>query len=113
MKAFILVDEINQFHWTVLKSVILILSILPLSQGLLYLWLSSEGSSQIMVGFFALSLMSALCILSFYSALKMTVMTLKDTSATVFEQSVLQLYKYLPMLVFAGIVIYISMFLTK
>ena len=50
MKALILSDEINLFHWSVLKSVLLILSILPLSQGILHVWQSTEGSSQIMVG---------------------------------------------------------------
>ena len=32
MKALILSDEINQFHWSMLKSVLLVLSILPASQ---------------------------------------------------------------------------------
>ncbi|WP_286831442.1 hypothetical protein, partial [Acinetobacter sp. UBA3132] len=73
MKALIIRDEINQFHWTMLKSVFLVLSILPVSQAVLYLWQSTEGSSQIMVGFFALSLMSSLLALCFWSALKASV----------------------------------------
>ncbi|ENW31402.1 hypothetical protein F924_00245 [Acinetobacter lwoffii ATCC 9957 = CIP 70.31] len=34
MKALILGDEINQFHWSMLKSVLLVLSMLPISQGI-------------------------------------------------------------------------------
>ncbi len=70
MKALILSDEINQFHWSMLKSVLLVLSILPASQGILHLWQTTEGSSQIMVGFFAISMMSTLFVLCFWSALK-------------------------------------------
>ena len=49
MKALFISNEINQFHWAMLKSVLLVLSILPVSQGILHLWQSTEGSSQIMV----------------------------------------------------------------
>ncbi len=101
MKALILNDEINQFHWAMLKSVLLMLSILPVSQGLQHLWHSTDGSSQIMVGFFALSLMSALLVLCFYAALQSTVAKLKYANA--FEKAVVGLYRYLPMLSLAGI----------
>ena len=33
MKAFFLLDELNQFHWAMLKSVLLILSLLPVCEG--------------------------------------------------------------------------------
>ena len=56
MKALTLLDEMSQFHWSMLKSVLLILSMLPVAQGVLSVWQSTEGSSQIMVGFFAISL---------------------------------------------------------
>lgn len=55
MKAFLVLDELNQFHWAMLKSVLLILALLPIAEVSLKLWLSTEGSSQIMIGFFALS----------------------------------------------------------
>ncbi|WP_375555069.1 hypothetical protein [Acinetobacter baumannii] len=29
MKAFLVLDELNQFHWAMLKSVLLILALLP------------------------------------------------------------------------------------
>ena len=51
MKALMIADEIGQFHWAMLKSVLLILSLLPMSQGILTLWHATEGSSHIMVGF--------------------------------------------------------------
>ena len=66
-------DELNQFHWTMLKSVLFILSLLPISEGALSLWQTTEGSSQIMIGFFALSMLSAWFVLCFLSALKTTV----------------------------------------
>lgn len=34
MRALFLSDDVNQFHWSVLKSVLLILSLLPISQGI-------------------------------------------------------------------------------
>jgi hypothetical protein len=108
MKALILSDEINQFHWSMLKAVLLILSILPISQGILYLWQATEGSSQIMVGFFALSLVSSLLILSFWSALQATVLDLKSITMTVFEQNVLKVYRYFPMSLLAVVLSYVT-----
>ncbi|WP_312051224.1 hypothetical protein [Acinetobacter schindleri] len=108
MKALIIRDEINQFHWTMLKSVFLVLSILPVSQAVLYLWQSTEGSSQIMVGFFALSLMSSLLALCFWSALKASVMEVKQEEISSFERSVVQLYRFLPMLSLASMMSYLA-----
>ena len=107
MKALILSDEINLFHWSVLKSVLLILSILPLSQGIFHVWQSTEGSSQIMVGFFALSLLSSLFILSFWSALQATVLKLKQQETTEFEQRMIGLYSYVPMISLAAMMSYL------
>jgi predicted membrane channel-forming protein YqfA (hemolysin III family) len=107
MKALILADEINQFHWAMLKSVLLVLSILPLSQGALHLWQSTEGSSQIVVGFFAASLLSTLLVLSFWSALKATAAKLQQHE-TAFEHAVVQAYRYLPMLSLAGMLAYLA-----
>ena len=108
MKALILTDEINQFHWAMLKSVLLILSLLPVSQGIMLLWLYTEGSSQIMVGFFAISLMSSMLALSFWSALQATVAKLKQEHSNVFEKAVVNLYRYVPMLSLAGMLSYLA-----
>lgn len=107
MKALILSDEINQFHWVMLKSVLLILSILPVSQGILHVWQTTEGSSQIVVGFFALSLLSSLLVLSFWSALQATVIQLKPLHETAFEHTVVQVYRYFPMLSLAAMMSYL------
>ena len=107
MKALILTDEINQFHWSVLKSVLLILSTLPLSQGIAHVWQSTEGSSQIMVGFFALSLLSSMFILSFWSALQATVLKLKEEQSSAFEQRIVGLYRYVPMVSLAAMMSYL------
>lgn len=108
MKALIIRDEINQFHWSMLKSVFLVLSILPVSQVVLHLWQSTEGSSQIMVGFFALSLMSSLLALCFWSALKASVMEVKQEGISSFERGVVQLYRFLPMLSLASMMSYLA-----
>ena len=107
MKAVIMSDEINQFHWSVLKSVLLILSILPLSQGIAHVWQATEGSSQIMVGFFALSLLSSMFILSFWSALQATVLKLKEENSTTFEHRIVGLYRYVPMVSLAAMMSYL------
>ncbi len=109
MKALFISDEINQFHWAMLKSVLLILSLLPISQFFLNLWQGTEGSSQIMVGFFAISLFSAMSILSFYSALNTTVLRLKEEESSVFEQHVVKVYRYIPMLSLAMMMSYLAM----
>lgn len=107
MKVLIISDEINQFHGAMLKSVLLILSLLPMSQGILTLWNATEGSSQIMVGFFAISLFSALFVLCFWSALKATVLNLKQQQASVLEQSVVKVYRYIPMLFLTAMMSYL------
>jgi len=107
MKAFIISDEINQFHWAMLKSVLLILSLLPISQGILSLWNATEGSSQIMVGFFAISLFSALFVLCFWSALKATVLKLTQEHASALEQAVVKVYRYTPMLFLTAMMSYL------
>ncbi|MFH7765615.1 hypothetical protein [Acinetobacter sp. BSP-28] len=107
MKALIVSDEINQFHWAMLKSVLLILSLLPISQGILSLWNATEGSSQIMVGFFAISVFSALFVLCFWSALKATVLNLKQQQSSALEQGVVKVYRYTPMLFLAAMMSYL------
>lgn len=107
MKAFILQDEMGQFHWSMLKSVLLILTILPVTQGAFNLWNSTQGSSQIVVGFFALSLLSTWAILSFWAALKATVLTIGNIQATAFELKLVRLYCYMPMLFLAAILCYL------
>ncbi len=108
MKAVILSDEIHQFHWSMLKSVLLVLSILPLSQAILHVWQTTEGSSQIMVGFFALSMMSSLFVLCFWSALKATILHIQQEGTSAFEQSIVRMYRYVPMLSFAAMLSYIA-----
>ena len=107
MKALTLLNEMGQFHWSMLKSVLLILSMLPVAQGVLSVWQLTEGSSQIMVGFFAISLFSTWAVLSFWSALKATVLTLDQVQITALEQKVVMVYRYTPMLFLAGMVSYL------
>ena len=107
MKAFFMLDELNQFHWTMLKSVLLILSLLPISEGVLSLWQITEGSSQIMIGFFALSMLSAWFVLCFLSALKTTVWDNQEMISR-YEQLLFKVYRYIPMLFLSSLVAYLS-----
>ena len=107
MKAFFMLDELNQFHWAMLKSVLLILMLLPITEGALSLWQATEGSSQIMVGFFAISVFSALLVLCFWSALKATVLSLKQEQISALEHRVVKIYCYIPMLFLAAMMSYL------
>lgn len=107
MKAFVLSDEIIQFHWAMLKSVLLILTILPLMNGVVTLWQNTEGSSQIMIGFFALSVMSAWLVVCFMTALKATLWQVQ-TQHSVMEQKIFQAYRYVPMLFLSSLVAYLA-----
>ena len=71
--------------------------LLPFSEGALTLWQATEGSSQIMIGFFALSMLSAWLVLCFLSALKTTVWN-KDETISQYEQLMFKAYRYIPML---------------
>ena len=111
MKAFFMLDELNQFHWTMLKSVLFILSLLPISEGALSLWQTTEGSSQIMIGFFALSMLSAWFVLCFLSALKTTAWDNQEMISR-YEQLLFKVYRYIPMLFLSSLVAYLSVHLT-
>ena len=111
MKAFLMLDELNQFHWTMLKSVLFILSLLPISEGALSLWQTTEGSSQIMIGFFALSMLSAWFVLCFLSALKTTVWDNQEMISK-YEQLLFKAYRYIPMLFLSSLVAYLSVHLS-
>ena len=106
MKALFLIDEINQFHWSMLKSVLLVLSLLPISHFLMGLWANADSSSQIMIGFMSVSLFSAISILSFYSALNATVAKFSVVS-TAIEKLIIQVYRYVPMLSLMGMMSYL------
>ncbi|ENW98783.1 hypothetical protein F900_02868 [Acinetobacter modestus] len=107
MKAFFMLDELNQFHWTMLKSVLLILMLLPITEGALSLWQATEGSSQIMIGFFALSMLSAWFVLCFLSALKTSVWNNHELISK-YEQLLFNAYRYIPMLFLSSLVAYLS-----
>ncbi len=110
MKAIILDDEVNQFHWVMLKAVFLVLSVLPVSHLLFSLWSATEGSSQIMVGFFFLSLFSSLLLISFYSALRALEQHCEFAEhEPVLQKYLVQSYRYLPMLSLASLLSYLAM----
>ena len=71
------------------------------------IWQDADASSQIMIGFMAISVFSALTILSFYSALNMTVVHLKTEFSSLLEQYLVKIYRYIPMLSLAAMVSYL------
>ena len=91
--------------------VLFILSLLPISEGALSLWQTTEGSSQIMIGFFALSILSAWFVLCFLSALKTTVWDNQEMISK-YEQLLFKAYRYIPMLFLSSLVAYLSVHLT-
>ncbi len=68
MKSFIFSEETYRIHRALLKSILLTLILLPLTAQLDQLWKTTEGSNQIILGFFALTLLSALLSVCFYTA---------------------------------------------
>ena len=108
MKALLLFDDLNQYHWSMLKSVLLILSLLPISHFFIHIWQSADINSQIMIGFMALSVFSALFIICFYMALQMTHQSLKVELKSHAEQWIVKLYRYVPMLSLACMVSYLA-----
>ena len=107
MKAFFLLDELNQFHWAMLKSVLLILSLLHVCEGALNLWQTAEGSSQIVIGFFAISLLSTWFIVCFLSALKTSIWNISNLIPK-YEQFIFKAYRALPMFFLSGLVAYLT-----
>ncbi|TCM70916.1 hypothetical protein EC844_101190 [Acinetobacter calcoaceticus] len=99
MKALLCSDDIHHLHGSMLKSVMLVMALLPAGQFLLEMWQSTSGGSQIIVGFIAVSLFSALSILGFISALLASQVVLEQQRiASMLELRVLQAYRHLPML---------------
>jgi len=109
MKALIWSDEIHQLHWSMLKSVLWVVALLPASDFLLQLWQSSEGSSQIFVGFVAISMFAALSILGFvFALLTLSAKLAQENLFSILERRLLQAYRYIPMLVMMSIMSYLA-----
>ena len=97
-------DELSRFHWMVIKTVLMIVSIVSISHGLTTFMLNVEGSSQIVFGFFVLSICSAGIVLAFASALQVTVRT-AQIDMTPIQQLLLKCYRQVPMLFFVLLIV--------
>lgn len=106
MRTFLIADELNHLHWKMLKSILMILAILPISHVLLGLLQQTEGSSQIMIGFWGVSVLSASCIIAFVLALQATSWQ-SDLVQTRVEQWLFKVYRQVPMILFTGLVLFI------
>jgi hypothetical protein len=80
---------------------------LPLGEAALNAWQTTEGSSQIMIGFFALSLFSTWFVLCFVSALKTSVWH-RDEFISSYEQLLFKAYRSVPMVFLSSLVAYLS-----
>ncbi|WP_343598027.1 hypothetical protein [Acinetobacter sp.] len=107
MNTEIFKEPINQLHWRVLKTVTLILGLLPVQEVYVQLWKISQESSQIIFGFFAVSLFYSWLSIGFICALQMSHMSLSLARSDV-EQRLIQYYKQVPMLFFVLLVAYIG-----
>ena len=101
-------EPINQLHWRILKTIILILGILPAQQGYMHLWQMSHESSQIVLGFFAISLFFSWLSLGFICALQMLQLPLSTVVFSDVEQRLIRYYKQVPMLLFVVLTAYLS-----
>ncbi|MFU8926157.1 hypothetical protein [Acinetobacter puyangensis] len=108
MRAFLITDQLNQLHWAMLKSIAVILAILPISHILLQAMQNAEGSSQIMIGFFALSILSTNCIVSFVAALQITTWQ-NNLAQNKSERVLFKIYQQIPMLFLTAILVYVVM----
>lgn len=106
MKTLFLKDDVHELHWKMLKAVCLIASLLPAEHIASILWHVSDAESQIVLGFFALSLFSACASLGFIAALQILTLSVNFTYRP-FEQRMLQVYQHLPMLFLAGVIAYL------
>lgn len=106
MKILFLNSEIHELHWKMLKASCLIAGLLPAQQIADILWHVSDAESQIVLGFFALSLFSACASLGFIAALQIlnSSMTLERNSI---EKLMIKAYQHVPMLFLAGVVSYL------
>lgn len=107
MKSFIFSEETYRIHRALLKSILLTLSLLPLTGQLEQLWQMTGGSSQIILGFFALTLLSALLSVCFYTALKVSLLPFSHLSDHK-EQWIFRIYRLLPMWFLVTMLAYLS-----
>ena len=108
MKALFLSDEVNQLHWSVLKALCFVLSLLPLSQSAITLWSLSDASSQIMVAFLSISVLSSVWLVTFFNALQLTVVSLTHLNLSPLETQLIRIYRQVPMMTLAGMMAYMS-----
>lgn len=108
MKALFLSDEVNQLNWSVLKALCFVLSLLPLSQSAITLWSLSDASSQIMVAFLSISVLSSVWLVTFFNALQLTVVSLAHLNLSPLETQLIRIYRQVPMMTLAGMMAYMS-----
>lgn len=110
MKYFWLNHQAYQLHWQVLKNSLLTLLLLPLI-NLGYQFIQQfHMAEQIVVYFYALSFATVAFVLAFYGALK-TLHTGLTLATSQLGQYLLYMYRHLPMLCLAGIMVYFSLYL--
>ncbi len=120
MKTVFISDHVQSIHAAVLKSIVLILALLPVRHTLMQLWLQTEGGSQIVVGFVAISVFSALSIVAFIFALLCSNIQPQAESFSQQlalgaaqrdeqqHQHILRIYQHIPMLFLMTMMSYLS-----
>lgn len=105
MPDFLISDRITILHLNVIKTVTSILILFPVIQYCINTVQDTQGSNQIMFGFFALTLVISALILAFISALHISVWQADDLEFDTTEQKMLMLYRHVPILVFVGLIV--------
>lgn len=99
-------EHLHQLHWRTLKSVLATLTLLPASYGFHYLWFYSTEMDQMFIRFFAISVLAAWAIITFYIALIHTVY--QEETLTTTEQRWITIYRHVPMSFFIIFLVFLQ-----
>ncbi len=104
MFEFLVQDKVNHLHWKMIKVNLMILSSFAISLFWIDLLQGAEGSSQIVIGFFALSFIIASGLVVIWMALQVATWQVSFTQNKI-EQCVFNLYRQVPMVFFSSLLI--------
>ncbi len=104
MFEFLVQDKVNHLHWKMIKVNLVILTSFAISLFWIDLLQGAEGSSQIVIGFFALSFIFASGLVALLIALQVSTWQV-NCSQSVFEQWLFKFYRQVPMAFFSSLLI--------
>ncbi len=104
MFEFLVQDRVNHLHWKMIKVNLMILASFAISLFWLDLLQGAQGSSQIVIGFFALTFIIASNLVALLMALQVSTwhVNLRQTAV---EQGLFKVYRQVPMISFSSLFI--------